>query len=72
MNMTRTWKCPDCGKTTEIDYDWLAANGGPICESATATLSSSPKWLMMVVPLRWNDWPTKPTPQDCNQKILMS
>ena len=27
----RTWKCPDCGETTEISYDWLAEHGGPIC-----------------------------------------
>jgi len=28
----RTWKYPDCGKTTEISYDWLAEHGGPVCE----------------------------------------
>jgi hypothetical protein len=32
MNTTRAWKCPDCGKTTDISYDWLAEHGGPVCE----------------------------------------
>lgn len=27
----RTWKCPVCGHATEISYDWLAQNGGPVC-----------------------------------------
>ena len=30
--MTRTWKCPECGKTVEVSYDWLAEHGGPVCE----------------------------------------
>jgi hypothetical protein len=30
--MTRTWKCPDCGKTVEISYDRLAEHGTPVCE----------------------------------------
>lgn len=28
---SRMWKCPNCGETTEVSYDWLAENGGPIC-----------------------------------------
>ena len=39
----RTWKCPDCGETAEISYDWLAEHGGPVCENAIATWSYSPK-----------------------------
>lgn len=27
----RTWKCPECGRTEEISYDWLAEHGGPVC-----------------------------------------
>ena len=43
MNATRTWKCPDCGTRTEIDYDWLAANGGPICESCDGDMELEPE-----------------------------
>ena len=28
----RTWKCPECGDTVDIGYDWLAEHGGPVCE----------------------------------------
>jgi uncharacterized Zn finger protein (UPF0148 family) len=32
MSTTRTWKCPECGLSLEISYDWLAKHGGPVCE----------------------------------------
>jgi hypothetical protein len=32
MMEVRTWKCPDCGATTEVSYNWLAEHGGPVCE----------------------------------------
>jgi hypothetical protein len=32
MNTPRTWKCPDCGLSTEISYNWLAEHGGPVCD----------------------------------------
>jgi hypothetical protein len=31
MNNARTWKCPECGHTEAISYDWLAEHGGPVC-----------------------------------------
>ena len=43
MNTSRTWKCPDCGTTTEIDYDWLAANGGPICGKCDCDMELQPE-----------------------------
>jgi hypothetical protein len=43
MNTTRTWKCPDCGKTTEIGYDWLAKHGGPACEHCTRGMELQPE-----------------------------
>jgi hypothetical protein len=27
----RTWKCPTCGNSLEISYDWLAEHGSPVC-----------------------------------------
>jgi len=42
MNMTRTWKCLDCGKTTEISYDWLAEHGGPVCEKCDCNMELQP------------------------------
>jgi hypothetical protein len=38
----RTWKCPDCGKTTDISYDWLANHGGPICEKCDCDMELQP------------------------------
>jgi len=43
MNTTRTWKCPDCGKTTEISYDWLAEYGGPVCEKCDCDMELHPE-----------------------------
>lgn len=28
---SRTWKCPECGHVEEIDQDWLADHGEPVC-----------------------------------------
>jgi hypothetical protein len=39
----RTWKCPDCGATTEISYDWLAENGGPICGTCDCDMELQPE-----------------------------
>lgn len=43
MSTTRTWKCPDCGKTTEINYDWLAEHGGPVCERCDCDMELQPE-----------------------------
>ena len=43
MNTTRTWKCSDCGKTTEISYDWLAEHGGPVCEKCDCDMELQPE-----------------------------
>lgn len=32
MSTMRTWKCPECGASVEVSYDWLAEHGGPVCE----------------------------------------
>jgi hypothetical protein len=43
MNTTRTWKCPDCGKTAEISYDWLVEHGGPVCEKCDCDMEVQPE-----------------------------
>ena len=43
MNTTRIWKCPDCKKTTEISYDWLAEHGGPVCEKCDCDMELQPE-----------------------------
>jgi len=43
MNTDRTWKCPDCGKTTEISYDWLVEHGGPVCEKCDCDMAVQPE-----------------------------
>ena len=43
MNTPRTWKCPDCRKTTEISYDWLAEHGGPVCEKCDCDMELQPE-----------------------------
>ena len=43
MNTPRTWKCPDCGKTTEISYDWLAEHGGPACDKCDCDMELQPE-----------------------------
>ena len=43
MNATRIWKCPDCGKTVEVSYDWLAEHGGPVCEECDGDLELQPE-----------------------------
>jgi hypothetical protein len=39
----RTWKCPDCGTISEIDYDWLAEHGGPVCEQCDCDMELQPE-----------------------------
>lgn len=39
----RTWKCPDCGKTTEISYDRLAEHGGPVCDKCDCDMELQPE-----------------------------
>ena len=43
MMEVRTWKCPECGYTTEISYDWLAENGGPICGKCDCDMELQPE-----------------------------
>lgn len=39
----RTWKCPDCGHTEEIGYDWLAEHGGPVCGRCGCDMTLQPE-----------------------------
>ena len=38
----RTWKCPQCGHTEQISYDWLAEHGGPVCEKCDCDMDLQP------------------------------
>ena len=38
----RTWKCPQCGHSDEISYDWLAERGGPVCEQCDCDMELQP------------------------------
>jgi hypothetical protein len=42
MSAARTWKCPQCGFSLEIDYDWLAEHGGPVCEHCDCDMDLQP------------------------------
>ena len=42
MSATRTWKCPQCGVSLEIGYDWLAERGGPVCEHCDCDMDLQP------------------------------
>jgi hypothetical protein len=42
MSATRTWKCPQCGVSLEIGYDWLAEHGGPVCEHCDCDMDLQP------------------------------
>jgi len=42
MSATRTWKCPQCGASLEISYDWLAEHGGPVCEHCDCDMDLQP------------------------------
>jgi len=42
MSTTRTWKCPQCGLSLEISYDWLAQHGGPVCEHCDCDMDLQP------------------------------
>ena len=39
----RTWKCPDCGQTQQINYDWLAEHGGPVCGDCDCDMKLQPE-----------------------------
>jgi hypothetical protein len=39
----RTWKCPQCGQTEEIRYDWLAEHGGPVCQRCDCDMTLQPE-----------------------------
>jgi peptide subunit release factor 1 (eRF1) len=41
--MRRTWKCPECGHTEEIGYEWLAEHGGPVCGSCDCDMELQPE-----------------------------
>ena len=43
MMEIRIWKCPDCGETAEINYDWLAEHGGPVCEQCDCDMELRPE-----------------------------
>jgi len=42
MSVARTWKCPQCGASLEIGYDWLAEHGGPVCENCDCDMDLQP------------------------------
>jgi hypothetical protein len=42
MSAARTWKCPQCGVSLEIGYDWLAEHGGPVCEQCDCDMDLQP------------------------------
>ncbi len=42
MSVARTWKCPQCGLSLEIAYDWLAEHGGPVCEHCDCDMDLQP------------------------------
>ena len=43
MSTARTWKCPECGHTEKISYDWLAEHGGPVCEHCNSEMELQPE-----------------------------
>lgn len=40
---SRVWRCPDCGHTEEIDQDWLADHGEPVCGRCDVDMQIQPK-----------------------------
>lgn len=42
MSTARIWKCPQCGLSLEIAYDWLAEHGGPVCEQCDCDMDLQP------------------------------
>jgi hypothetical protein len=42
MSSTRTWKCPDCGQSVNVDYDWIAEHGMPVCEKCDCDMELQP------------------------------
>jgi hypothetical protein len=39
----RTWKCPQCGHSEDITYEWLAEHGGPICGDCDCDMTLQPE-----------------------------
>ena len=42
MSTARSWKCPQCGASLEISYDWLAEHGGPVCDHCDCDMDLQP------------------------------
>ena len=42
MSVARTWKCPQCGTSLEISYDWLTEHGGPVYEHCDCDMDLQP------------------------------
>lgn len=40
---SREWRCPDCGHTEEIDQDWLANHGEPVCPRCDVDMQLQPR-----------------------------
>jgi hypothetical protein len=40
---SRIWKCPECGRVEEIDQDWLADHGEPVCTKCDRDMELQPK-----------------------------
>ena len=40
---SRTWKCPECGHVEEIDQEWLADHGEPVCQRCDVDMEIQPK-----------------------------
>ena len=40
---SRIWKCPECGHVEEIDQDWLADHGEPVCSECDWIWKFNPK-----------------------------
>jgi hypothetical protein len=40
---SRLWKCSECGHVEEIDQDWLAEHGGPVCDKCDCDMELQPK-----------------------------
>ena len=40
---SRVWQCPECGHVEEIDQDWLADHGEPVCGKCDVDMKIQPK-----------------------------
>jgi hypothetical protein len=39
---SRTWECPECGHVEEIDQEWLADHGEPVCGQCDVDMTIQP------------------------------